>query len=108
MEWFEAIFEIFGSAFLKKIKVKGGQGVKKWEFGKKTIFLKYQLFIIYNFVFMYYAHWWFNQDFSDMSLFYYKLKIVIIANNHIYITNVSQLFYIIEFVKKLSRLAYFT
>ena len=24
MEWFEAIFEIFGSAFLKKIEVKGG------------------------------------------------------------------------------------
>ena len=55
MEWFEAIFEIFGSAFLKKIEVKGGQGVKKWEFGKTKIFLKYQLFIIFNFVFMYYG-----------------------------------------------------
>ena len=55
MEWFEAIFEIFGSAFLKKIEVKGGQGVKKWEFGKTKIFLKYQLFIIFNFVLMYYG-----------------------------------------------------
>ena len=55
MEWFEDIFEIFDSAFLKKIEVKGGHGVKKWEFGKTKIFLKYQLFIRFNFVFMYYG-----------------------------------------------------
>ena len=56
MERFETIFEILDSAFLKKIEVKGGQCVKKWEFGKKKIFLIYQLFIRFNFVFMYYGH----------------------------------------------------
>ena len=39
MEWFEAIFEIFGSAFLKKIEVKGGHGVKSGNLGKQKIFL---------------------------------------------------------------------
>ena len=29
--------------------------MKKWEFGKKKIFLIYQLFIRFNFVFMYYG-----------------------------------------------------
>ena len=55
MEWFEAIFEIFGSAFLKKIVVKVGHGVKKWEFWKTKIFLKYQLFIRFNFDLMCYS-----------------------------------------------------
>ena len=48
MERFETIFEILDSAFLKKIEVKGGRCVKKWEFGKKKIFLRYQLFIRFN------------------------------------------------------------
>ena len=55
VEWFEAIFEFFGSAFLKKIEVKGGQGVKKWEFWETKIFLKYQLFIRFNYVIMSYG-----------------------------------------------------
>ena len=42
-------------ALCKKIEVKGGQCVKKWAFGKKKIFLLYQLFIRFNFVFMYYG-----------------------------------------------------
>ena len=54
MEWFEAILEIFGSAFLMKIEVKGEGGVKKWEFGKTKIFIRYQLFIRFNFELMYY------------------------------------------------------
>ena len=56
MERFETIFEILDSAFLKKIEVKGGQCVKKWELGKKKIFPIYQLSIRFNFVFMYYGH----------------------------------------------------
>ena len=55
MERFETIFEILDSAFLKKIGVKGGRWLKKWEFGKKKIFLIYKLFIRFNFVFMYYG-----------------------------------------------------
>ena len=55
MERFETIFEILDSAFLKKIEVKGGRCLKKWEFGKKKIFLIYQLFIRFNFVLMYYG-----------------------------------------------------
>ena len=55
MERFETIFEILDSAFLKKIEVKGGQCVKKWELGKKKIFLINQLFIKFNFDFMYYG-----------------------------------------------------
>ena len=55
MKRFETIFEILDSAFLKKIEVKGGRCVKKWEFGKKKFFLIYQLFIRFNFVFMYYG-----------------------------------------------------
>ena len=49
------IFEILGSAFLKKIEVKGGKGVKKWEFGETKIFLKYQLYIRFNLLFMCYG-----------------------------------------------------
>ena len=55
MERFETIFEMLDSAFLKKIEVKGGRCSKKWEFGKKKNFLIYQLFIRFNFVFMYYG-----------------------------------------------------
>ena len=55
MKWFETTFEI-DSAFIKKIEVKGGQGVKMWELGKTNFFLIYQLFIRFNFVFMYYGH----------------------------------------------------
>ena len=41
MEWFETIFENVDSAFLNKIVVKGGQCVKKFEFGEMKIFLIY-------------------------------------------------------------------
>ena len=43
------------SAFLKTIEVKGGLCVKKWEFRKTNFFPKYQLFIRFIFVFIYYG-----------------------------------------------------
>ena len=56
MEWFEAIFEIFGSAFLKKIEVKGGHGVESGKFGKQNFFLNINFLLDSILFFMYYGH----------------------------------------------------